>query len=373
MLSHAMEKLQILADDAKYDLSCSCGTNSPDDHRKRTDFGSWLYPVSLASGGTGTILKTLVSNACSSDCRYCPFRHNGSSAQRCSLTPDEIAALFMEYHRRLHLHGVFLSSGILGTPDHTMEILTDAAAILRHKYQYRGYIHLKIIPGASEAAMDSAMSLASAVSLNIETPGKQYFRQLSTYKDFDRDIVRPLRYMADHTGKGTEHKKVKCTTQFIVGAATETDAEIVRYMGAIYDHLHFKRVYFSAYQPPPDADFALDDGSGTLRLNREHRLYQTDFLLRKYGFSPNEILFSPTGNLDLKADPKLVWAMAHPEFYPVRVNTADREALLRIPGIGPVHATRILALRKIHSLRDFSDIRLPPKVALKASHYAVFS
>ncbi len=365
------QKLAILSDDSKYDLSCSCGSDEQSRRRRGLD-GTWLYPVQLAAGGTGIMLKTLLSNVCTSDCAYCPLRQNGI-ANRCSLTPDEVADVFMETLRRRWLLGIFLSSGIVGTADATMERLVAAAEILRRKHAYRGYIHLKIIPGASEAAIRRAMQLASAISLNIEVPGARYFSQLSRYKRFDADIVAPIKYMAEQTARGAEFSRIKCTTQFIVGAADETDRDIVRYTGAIYGRLKFKRVYFSAYQPPREATFSLDDGANAARLVREHRLYQTDFLLRKYRFAPEEIAFDTAGNLDLAVDPKQRWADLHPECYPVKVNTADRAQLLRVPGLGPTHVARILEMRRERRLRSWLDIGLVGRNALKPLRYAVFS
>ena len=222
-----IEKLNILSEDSQYDLSCACA-NSPKEHRRRGLDGRWLYPVPLARGGYGIMLKTLLSNACSSDCKYCPLRADGNTPRRCSLSPDEVAKLFMDYLRKQWLLGIFLSSGIVRSPDYTMQLLTDTAAILRYRYRYRGYIHLKIIPGASDAAIRHALSLASAVSLNIEAPGRAHFARLSSYKDYDRDIIAPLKLMAAETAKGAEFNRVRCTTQFIVGASDESDREIVR-------------------------------------------------------------------------------------------------------------------------------------------------
>lgn len=365
------QKLAMLSDDSKYDLSCSCGTDERSRRKRQLD-GSWLYPVPLAAGGYGIMLKTLISNACSSDCKYCPLRHDGAT-NRCSLTPDEIAKVFMDYLSRQWLLGIFISSGIIGTPDHTMELLTATAELLRRKYQYHGYIHLKVIPGASHASIIRAMQLSNAVSLNIEVPGESYFQQLSSYKQFNRDIVEPLKFMAEQTQKGSEFARIKCTTQFIVGAASEPDRDIVKYMGAIYGRLKFERIYFSAYQPPPSKEFVLDDGTNSNRAVREHRLYQTDFLLRRYKFGADEMAFDTNGNLDLAVDPKQHWADQHPEFYPVRVNSADRGVLLRIPGIGPTHVKRILEKRREMRLRSWFDIGLKGKNALKPYRYAVFS
>ena len=374
---NTFDKLALLSDDSKYDLACACGTKD-DDRRKKQRDGSWLYPVPLAAGGTGILFKTLMSNACSSDCKYCPLRHDGN-ARRCSLTPDETAEAFMAHNRKRWLLGAFLSSGIIGTPDRTMRMLTDTAAILRRKHNYRGYIHLKIIPGASEAAVRYAMSLSSAISLNIEVPGAKYFKELSQYKRFDEDVIRPIKLMSELSRSGADYAGVKCTTQFVVGAASEPDTEIVRYMGGIYDRLKFQRIYFSAYQPPPQpeaAEFRLcaEDPRNPQsdRAMREHRLYQTDFLLRRYKFKPDEIMFGQSGNLSLESDPKRVWADAHPEFYPIRVNTAEREALLRVPGIGPIQAERILEHRKNIRLREWSDIGFKGKNAAKAARYATF-
>lgn len=371
-----IEKLNILSEDSQYDLACSCGT-SQKDRRRRTLEGKWLYPVPLARGGYGIMLKTLLSNACSSDCKYCPLRHDGNTPRRCTLTPDETARAFMNHLRKQWLLGIFLSSGITGTPDRTMQLLTDTAAILRYKYRYKGYIHLKIIPGASEAAVRRALQLSTAVSLNIEAPGRQHFAKLSNYKDYNRDIIAPLKLMAAETSRGAEYSKVKCTTQFIVGASDETDREIVKYMDGIYNRLNFERVYFSAYQTglgkpdlPGERNFTLDPGD---RLTREHRLYQVDFLMRAYQFNASEMVYDDKGNLDLSRDPKEAWALSHPEFFPVRINKGDKEALLRVPGLGPVSVERILLARKNFRIRALEDVGIRGKLARKAFSYLDFS
>ena len=370
------QKLDILSEDSQYDLACSCGSPG-NNRRKRTSEGRWLYPVPLARGGYGIMLKTLLSNTCSSDCRYCPLRHDGSGVRRCTLTPDETARAFMDHLSRQWLLGIFLSSGIVGTPDHTMQLLTDTAAILRYKYRYKGYIHLKIIPGASDAAVRRALQLATAVSLNIETPGKEHFAKLSSYKNYNSDIIAPLKLMAAETQKGARYGRVKCTTQFIVGASDESDREIVRCMDGIYSRLKFERVYFSAYQSglgkpdlPGERDFTLGPGD---RLTREHRLYQVDFLMRSYHFSAKEMVYDKKGNLDLARDPKEAWALSHPEFFPVRINRSDREALLRVPALGPLSVERILSARKNFRIRALEDVGIRGKLAKKAFPYLDFS
>ncbi|MBE0536244.1 MAG: radical SAM protein, partial [Phycisphaerae bacterium] len=227
------EKLDILSTDAQYDLACACGTRSPAEHRRRGAQGKWIYPVTLPNGGTSVLFKTLMSNVCNNDCRYCPLRED-SDVRRCSLGVDETARVFLDYLRRGEVFGLFLSSGMLGSPDATMERLNGVARRLRRTYKFKGYIHLKVIPGASDAAVEEAVSLATAVSLNIETPGARYLSRLSDRKDYLEDIIRPIKLISRLTGKGMRYSRVKQTTQFIVGAAGESDAEIVRYMGGLY-------------------------------------------------------------------------------------------------------------------------------------------
>jgi predicted DNA-binding helix-hairpin-helix protein len=368
-----IEKLKILSNDSQYDLACACGTNK-DDRRRRGLDGKWLYPVALPNGGYTILLKTLLSNACSNDCKYCPLRSE-ADALRCMLQPEETANIFMEYLRKKKVFGLFLSSGVIGTPDHTMDRINAVARILRYKHGYKGYIHLKVIPGASDAAIEDTFSLASAVSLNIETPGKNRFDLLSSKKDYERDIIRPLKLMSVLQQKKERFSKVKCTTQFIVGASDETDAEIVKYMFGIYKKLKFQRVYFSAYQKGlghPDIP-----GEKSIEINpeksfmREHRLYQTDFLVRRYRFDSEDIIFDKDGNLILDKDPKQLWADSHPEFYPVRINMADKEALLRVPGIGPDTVMRILKARREAMIIRIEDLGIKGKRLEKVKQYVI--
>jgi len=372
------DKLEILSQDSQYDLACACGS-SKQEHRKRGAPGRWLYPVPLPQGGYSILLKTLISNACVNDCKYCPLRA-GSNVRRCSIPPEDLAKIFMDYLRRFGIHGLFLSSGVVGTPDDGMRSLIDAAAILRTRHSFKGYIHLKILPGASDAAIEEAVRLSSAVSLNIEVPGKRHFQRLSSSKDFDSDIVRPLKLMSKLTGPGEAARKVKCTTQFIVGASDESDAEIIKYMDGIYKRLRFQRVYFSAYQPglgdpslPGESSFSLRslEPEPDMNLDREHRLYQVDFLMRKYGFEESEIPLDSKGFLALAKDPKLSWAEAHPEFFPVRLNNASKEELLRVPGLGPTSVSRLVAARISSRIASLSEIGLRGKRLKLASAYSV--
>ncbi|MEN6427458.1 MAG: radical SAM protein [Phycisphaerales bacterium] len=368
------QKLEILSDDAKYDLACACGTRE-DEHRRRGGEGRWIYPVTLPNGGKSVLLKTLISNVCSNDCKYCPLRQE-QDIRRCTLDPEETARVFLGYFDRREVFGLFLSSGVIGTPDATMDRLNTTARLLRSRHRFKGYIHLKIIPGASDAAVDEAVSLASAVSLNIETPGAAHLAKLSSRKDYLRDIIEPIKRISRLTAKGSRFERVKQTTQFIVGPAGESDAEIVKYMWGLYDRLRMHRIYFSAYQKAlgaaslsavqPDATASGDP------LIREHRLYQVDSLMRKYGFTDADILCDDRGYLSLETDPKEAWAARHPEFFPVPLNKASRMELLRVPGLGPVTVNRILELRREERLRVLDQIGRVGVRLEKARQYVAF-
>jgi len=404
------EKLEVLSRDAQYDLSCACGTRRNEGHRRRSKDGSaWLYPVTTASGGSGIMLKTLLSNVCVNDCKYCPLRSQ-RDPRRLSISPEEMASFFIDIKRKQELFGIFLSSGVTGTADRAMDRLIATAAVLRKKYRYRGYIHLKILPGASRGAIDEAMRYASAVSLNIETPGENRFRKLSSAKDYQKDIIDPMVYISRQSAKGAPRSGVHITSQFIVGASDETDREIAKWTEALYKRLNYQRLYFSAYQgglgapelpgeemfrqlrlrgagpqngaqPPRDTGKRggalqpelFGDGPGGVSplLVREHRLYQMDFLFRLYGFSFDEILFDPGGNLDLTTDPKEKWAQAHPEFFPLSIRRAGQKELMRVPGIGLEYSRRITAARRDSVLHSLEDLRLPPAVLKKAGKYLI--
>lgn len=368
-----IEKLNILSQDSRYDLACACATRE-DEHRQRSKDNKWIYPVSLPAGGTTYIFKTLLSNECMNNCKYCPLRA-GREARRCSLSPEELSRTFLSYYKERRVSGIFLSSGVTNSPDTTMERINRAALILRRS-QFRGYIHLKIIPGASDAAIRQALSLSTAVSLNIETAGENNFKHLSTSKNYLRDIIRPVQLISRLTARGSAYSGVKQTTQFVVGASRETDKELIDYSWKLYKQLHLSRIYFSAYQrgagstelPGEHSDYTNSE-----LLSREHRLYQVDWLMRKYGFRAEEIPLEANGNLALETDPKEMWAKLHPEFFPVNINCADKYSLLRVPGIGQIMAERIFEFRNNGvKIRALSDLGRLTKVFKKAEKYIVF-
>ncbi|MBW8036584.1 MAG: radical SAM protein [Planctomycetes bacterium] len=367
------DKLRILSEDGQYDLACACGTKDQPG-RTRGDNGKWIYPITLPNGGKSVLFKTLMSNVCTNDCKYCPLREN-VDLRRCSLSAEETASAFMDYYRRKEVFGLFLSSAVAKSPDATMSKLNTVASILRKKHKFRGFIHLKIMAGASKAAIEQSLSLASAVSLNIETAGKENMAKLSAKKDYISDIIEPIKFISSVTGKGNRYHRVKQTTQFIVGPAGETDADIVKYMFGLYDRLKMHRIYFSAYQQQSE-DQKIQSAPQPQKpedtFTREHRLYQVDFLFRKYGFTQSDIACDKNGNLSLQADPKQVWATNHPEFFPVNVNKAHRNDLLKIPGIGPVTAKKIISHRKSENLNSISDIGKDGAILRKAIPYLKF-
>ncbi|MBW7990087.1 MAG: radical SAM protein [Planctomycetes bacterium] len=355
---NTQEKLEILSADAQYDLACACST-SKDQSRKRSGDGKWIYPVTLPSGGKSPLFKTLMSNVCTNDCKYCPLREQ-MDVRRCSLGAEETAKIFLDYYNQRKVFGLFLSSGVLSSADATMDKLNGVARLLRKKHRFRGYIHLKIIPGASDAAIEEAVSLSSAVSLNIETTGAKRLAKVSNKKRYIQDIIEPIKLISRLTERGSRYQRVKQTTQFIVGATGEPDEEIVKYMFGLYDRLKMHRLYFSAYQKGL-GDESIDGEQNAEEtpadiLMREHRLYQVDFLLRKYGFKESDILFEKNGNLSLTTDPKEGWALRHPEAFPVNINRASRFALLRVPGLGPLTVKRILEQRKSGKIRHIEDV-----------------
>ncbi len=366
------QKLEILSADAQYDLACACGA-SGEDRRRRGAKDKWIYPVTLPSGGTSVLFKTLISNICFNDCKYCPLRAN-QDVRRCTLSEEETVNAFLDYLSRREVFGLFLTSGVMGTPDATMERLNRVARILRYKRGFKGYIHLKVIPGSSAAAIEEAVSLSTAVSLNIETPGANHLAKLSDRKRFIEDIVEPIKLISRLTGRGNRYGRVKQTTQFVVGAAEETDSEIVKYMWGLYDRLSLQRIYFSAYQKGL-GDPSIDEPKAQKPENvflREHRLYQVDFLMRKYGFAGSDICFDETGNLSLEIDPKEHWAKVHPEYFPVNINKATKYQLLRVPGLGDVTVSRILEHRKQARITNIDGIGRQTKLFEKAAPYLCY-
>ncbi len=369
------QKLNILADSSKFDLACSCRMKDEPGRTRGAD-GNWVYPATLPSGQKVFLLKTLQTNACLNDCSYCPFNQR-RDLPRSTLSPDELARKFIQLLDANRVSGLFLSSGVLGSADSTMERMLGTVEIIRRKYKFRGFIHLKVIPGASDAAIERAVNLATRVSVNIEAPSAGHLHKLSVRKRFDEDIIRSMRVIRSLGG-------AKQTTQFVVGAAGESDRDIVGTTDKLYREIGLERVYYSAWQDltsesvRPRQKMLFDDmpvkeeRGNAPSFVREHRLYQVDFLFRRYGFKRDEIPFGPDGNLSLTDDPKKIWADLHPEFFPVYVNRAEKSELLRVPGLGPISAARILKARQYRKLRVMDDLRYFGVRARQAACYVAF-
>lgn len=368
------EKLQILSRDSQYDLACACSITK-EDRRHRSEDDKWVYPVVMPDRREVFLFKTLLSNICTNDCKYCPLREEQDNQQRCALNPEELANTFLDYYNKGKVIGLFLSSGVIGTPDNTMLRINGTASILRKK-GFRGYIHLKVIPGASDEAIKHSIRLANNVSINIETAGEDHFKKLSTKKDYLKDIIHPIKLISELTQKGSPYSKVRQTTQFIVGASDETDKEIVKYSWGLYKKLDMERVYFSAYQRglgKPDLPGENSKQTNDSLLTREHRLYQVDWLLRKYNFKEDEVPFDTTGNLSLNVDPKEMWAKQHPGFFPIDINRATRYELLRVPGFGLITVDYIIKARQNGAkIKKIEDLGKPGKRLTKAQSYVKF-
>jgi len=339
-----LEKAQLLGQAAQYDTCMVCGVEG---HKKRDDLGRWIYPAKLPDGRIILMLKVLQTNVCEHDCLYCVNRKS-ADVRRVAFQPEELARLFMDMVRRGQAVGLFLSSGVAGTADRSMGRMIDTATILRQRYGFQGYLHLKVLPGASRAAIEQAVRLADRVSVNLEAPSAACLARIGPDKDFEMGIRQRQQWIYELAQAGTGPGGVGLlpagqTTQLVVGAADESDREILTTVDALYRQVGLRRAYYSAFQPVPGTPL---EHHPPTPVNREHRLYQADWLRRRYGFSFDELVFGPDGNLPLATDPKLLWAQTHPECFPLEVNTASRQELLRIPGIGPRTVDRILQARR---------------------------
>jgi predicted DNA-binding helix-hairpin-helix protein len=317
----------------------------------------FVHPAQLPNGKSIKLLKTLLTSACERDCFYCPFRA-GRDFRRATFKPEEFAGVFLELNRRGIAEGVFLSSGITGGGLRTQDKLIDTADILRHKLDFRGYIHLKIMPGAEKAHVERAMQLANRVSLNLEAPNSERLARLAPHKQFMDELLRPLRWVEEirqkqPSGKGWQGRWPSTTTQFVVGGSDETDLELLTTTAWLNKNVGLKRAYFSAFNPISDTPFENKTPTDPMR---EHRLYQASFLLRDYGFDLEELPFLNDGFLPLNYDPKFAWAKTNLKQQPVEINQADLRALLRIPGIGLHGAEAIIHARRIKNLRDLSSL-----------------
>ncbi len=357
-----LEKLTILTDAAKYDAAC---TSSGGNRAARAGMigntstaAAGCCHTFSADGRCVTLLKVLLTNRCVYDCKYCVNRRSNDTP-RTAFTPQKLADLTINFYRRNYIEGLFLSSGVFRSPDYTMELMIQTLRLLREGWRFNGYIHAKAIPGASPELVEQLGLLADRLSVNIELPSEAGLNSLAPDKT-KRAILNPMRQIQSRNQQSRE-ELVKYrhaprfapagqSTQLIVGATPDSDFHIMRLTQGLYDRYQLKRVFYSAYVPVVEHAL-LPPKDAKPPLLREHRLYQADWLLRFYHFRAEELLDEQHRDFDTRVDPKCSWALAHPEFYPVEVNTADYETLLRIPGVGPVSAKRILSARRVGGLR----------------------
>ncbi|GFE57680.1 putative DNA modification/repair radical SAM protein [Geobacter sp. AOG1] len=368
------KRLVILAESAKYDVSCA---SSGSKRYNRDGIGnaascgichSWT-----SDGRCVSLLKVLLTNACIYDCAYCVNRRS-NDVPRASLTPEEVAELTIGFYRRNYIEGLFLSTGVVHGPDQTMELLIRAARLLRETHRFNGYIHLKLVPGADPLLVEQAGRFADRVSVNIELPTRESLKLLAPDKSREA-IIGPMRTASGLITRSREERKVSRkaplfapagqSTQLIVGATPESDLQIIRLAEGFYNRLGMKRVYYSAFIPVAGGNRL--PALPVPPLVREHRLYQADWLLRYYGFAAHEVLDDGRPDLDLAVDPKCGWALRHLDLFPVEVNRADYEVLLRVPGIGVRSAKRIVRARRQQRL-SFDDLA-KLGVVLKRARY----
>lgn len=356
-----VEKLKTLGSAAKYDVCAATGCGgSP---RSAPQPRGAVCHSFLPDGRCVSLFKVLQTNSCLKDCFYCPNRVH-RDIPRTGFEPEELAGTFLDFYRRNYVEGLFLSSGICHSPSRTMEQMLKTVEILRFKYKFAGYIHLKILPGAGYDYVERAVSLATRVSINIEAPTADRLKNISNLKNFREEIIGRMQWIHDLSQKG--QLPAGQTTQFIVGAAGETDSEILQASTRLYDAVGLRRAYFSAFQPVAGTPLENVPAAPVLR---EHRLYQSDFLLRHYGFNLKEIYFNNDGNLSLDLDPKMSFALNNPQLYPVEVNKASLHELLRVPGIGPTSARRIVNARREFRLNTLDELKNIGVVVKKASPF----
>lgn len=357
------EKLQILADSAKYDASCS----SSGSHRKTTH-GIGNVAVSgichsfSSDGRCISLLKILLTNCCIFDCKYC-LNRKSNTIKRAIFTPEEICEVTINFYRRNYIEGLFLSSGIVKSPDYTMELLIETLRLLRKKYHFGGYIHAKAIPGASEKLLKELGSLVDRLSANIELPTENGLKLLAPNKDSSK-VHKIMHYVK--TNQNNQYVPAGQSTQMIIGATKESDLEIMEKSSHLYDTYHLKRVFYSAYIPV-NKDSLLPSLEKP-HLKRENRLYQADFLLRFYHFKVKDLLNPDNPNFNILVDPKADWALRHLDEFPKEVNTSSYNDLLKIPGIGVKSAKRIIYSRRIFKL-CFDDLKKMGVVLKRAKYF----
>lgn len=380
MNNSVLEKLKILAESAKYDVSCaSSGTSRLNTSGGVGNAAGWGICHSFTEDGRCvSLLKIMLTNFCMYDCAYC-INRKSNDIRRATFSVTELVELTIEFYRRNYIEGLFLSSGVVRTPDYTMERIVAVAKDLRTRYRYNGYIHLKIIPGASADLVHEAGLYADRLSVNVEIPSEQNLKLLAPDKDF-QSVFTPMRFIKQGILENIEDRRKFKTaprfaaagqsTQMIVGATPETDKQILNLSSNLYARPTMKRVYYSGYIHVNSYDTRLP-ALKQPPLVRENRLYQADWLMRFYEFTADEIVDDAFPNLDLEIDPKLAWALRHPEFFPIDINKADYQMILRVPGIGVKSAKQIIASRRYGYIGMYQLKKMG--VVLKKARYFILN
>lgn len=358
------QRLRILGRRARFDLCGDCDLKGTG--RVREEGGRWHYPELVPDGKNSVMLRVLMNNRCEKRCYYCENAAH-RDFREASLSPDELAGHFAELFRQGLARSLFLSSAIKGSADITMTRMVEALELIRFRHKVPAYIHLKILPGVSDGLIERAVRLATRISVNLEVPSRSRMDKIGSPKEFDQELYGRIRLIHSLL-KDPRLKRKSQTTQFVVGAAGETDKELIGISSHLYKDLGLSRIYFSAFQEPGRVNF----GSAPAPLQREHRLYQVDFLLRKYGFQKGEIPLERNDNLSLHEDPKTAWARLHPEFFPLEINTATRSRLLRVPGLGPIYVSRLLKARQRGKITSASHLKALGIRPLPALRYLLF-
>ncbi|WP_262123236.1 putative DNA modification/repair radical SAM protein [Anaerococcus sp. Marseille-Q5996] len=370
------EKLEILADAAKYDVSCSSSGSNRKNKNNGLGNGSMggICHSYSEDGRCISLLKILMTNGCIYNCEYCINRRENDT-QRATFSPEEVANLTMNFYRRNYIEGLFLSSGIIKNPDYTMERLVKVAEILRYKYNFNGYIHMKAIPGSSQDLVKKMGLLVDRMSINIELPSQKALSILAPEKKI-ADITRPMGDVKNEMMVyGEDRKKFAHipkflpagqTTQMIIGAGRESDLEIIKTSEKLYSDYALKRVYYSGFVPVVKSKFT--QGIDKAPLLREHRLYQADFLMRGYSFKADDLLSKNDANFDLSIDPKSNWAINNIERFPIEINTASYFELMKVPGFGRTYANRIIEARQFRKL-TYDSLRALKISTKRAKHF----
>lgn len=350
----AVNKLQILSPPTQYEPTAEVNAVGQTAVAPRVppELSGCVSHATLPNGKRIPLLKTLVSSYCEMNCKYCALRA-GRDIRRERFIPDELAHLSVMLYKKNIVEGIFLSSALIGGGPRTQDKILATAEIMRRKYQFRGYLHLKIMPNAEREQIAEAMRWADRVSLNLEAPNAQRLGELAPRKQFSTALFQRLRWI-DELRRATPGRTPSATTQFVVGAVGEADIELLNTTAYLYRELRLARAYFSSFSPIAHTPLENHNPGDPVR---QSRLYQASFLLRDYGFDVEELPFSANGNLPRDADPKLAWARLNLSQAPIEINTADRERLMRIPGVGTKSAARILKARRRGTLRGLGDLR----------------